>query len=110
VYVGGGTNEDIYFEDSGVRLYDAGANYLRFYKADYEDFRIFLGNDGCRLLTSGNVIGLQLPAKTLFFYNTGQLQLPNLASLPTSNLADGQLCMYLGILHSYYNSAWHSIA
>ena len=33
--VGGGSNEDIYFEDSGIRMYDAGSHVIVFYKSGY---------------------------------------------------------------------------
>jgi len=115
--VGGGTSEDIYFEDSGIRLYDANDNTLLFSRTSYATLAIWLQSSEATLVTSealgfrayGNIY-FTAGSQVFHMYSTGQLQLPNLASLPTSNLAEGQLCIYLGILHSYYNSAWHSIA
>ena len=51
--VGGGTNEDIYFEDSGIRLYDYGSRFLKFYKSGYAVFTIGLMSD-VRLETSAS--------------------------------------------------------
>lgn len=108
---GGGTSEDILFEDSGIRMYDRytpGSYKIALYKD--VDFFIFqrTSTTVCQLF---GLPTFQLVADTVPFslYSTGQLQLPNLGSLPTENLAEGQLCMSAGILHYYQDSAWHSL-
>ncbi|GAI63373.1 unnamed protein product, partial [marine sediment metagenome] len=42
--IGGGTNEDIYFEDSGIRMYDAGGRTINIYKAGYKYLQLALGS------------------------------------------------------------------
>ncbi|GAH52065.1 unnamed protein product, partial [marine sediment metagenome] len=42
IQVGGGTNEDIYFEDSGVRMYDYGTRIIRLYKSGYKIMQLGL--------------------------------------------------------------------
>jgi len=95
--VGGGTNEDIYFEDSGIRLYDAGGSGLIFYKAGLQSYFINMvasviitGGIGiCRIeYYSDNKIILNLVSKAFTFYPTGTLQLPNLSSAPTGHTGD----------------------
>ena len=95
--VGGGTNEDIYFEDSGIRFYDASGTGLVFAKSGLESAFINL--------TAPAVVfgGLSIPRiefyddnKTIincvnnafYFYSTGTLRLPQLETAPTAHVAD----------------------
>lgn len=81
--VGGGTNEDIYFEDSGIRLYDASSNTLRFYKSGLADLHIIPVSNGLGLGTSGSWFAIGCPTRGLYFYNTGFLKMPSVASQPS---------------------------
>jgi len=90
ISVGGGTDEDIYFEDSGVRLYDGGGQSLAIWKSGYKYLHINLTATGLGLVTDGQ-LGLQgsssptniiVGAKVFKFYDTAVLGLPNLASAP----------------------------
>jgi len=92
--VGSGTNEDIYFEDSGVRMYDryAPGHYrISFYKSnDFFTFEksgaatsILWALDTLQLVPGGN--------PPFNFYGTGQLALPVLSAAPTSNNINGEI-------------------
>jgi hypothetical protein len=119
VYVGGGTNEDIYFEDSGVRLYDAGASTLVFYKSSSIFFSLGLSSQislisSGSLLISASVSPLTLVSGTqqLRFYNTSQLKIGVSSSAPTSNNVYGEIIFdnlgASGQLH-IYTSGWRHI-
>lgn len=86
--VGGGTNEDIYFEDSGIRLYDVGTNALRFYKsASYNLFDIALGTSSVTLIAGTNLY-ISAGGMAFRFYNTGTLKFTPRASAPTGHEGD----------------------
>jgi len=95
--VGSGTSEDIYFEDSGIRFYDASGQGLVWAKAGLQS--------GFVLLHASAIAfgGLNIPRiefyndkKTIIncidnafiFYPTGTLQLCNLSSAPTGHAGD----------------------
>lgn len=84
--VGANTNEDIFFEDSGIRLYDYGNRMLKFYKAGYSVFSIYL-SDYLRLESSTH-FELVTSNKAFMLYSTGTLQLPQLEIAPTAHVAD----------------------
>jgi len=104
VYVGSGTNEDIEFEDSGIRLYDVGSSYLRFFQDGRADFVVHLGAGYLDLATSDEIIQLSAGLKHLLLRDTGTLQLPNLASAPTG--VTGGICMINNALNYWNGSAW----
>jgi len=142
--VGGGTSEDIWFEDSSIRLYDygigggAGSKGISF-KYSTLDFAAFYyygagaqttmqlkgGLTGYTILIDlaaytqlqksdgSNITALKLyPAGangTFYLYGTGQLQLPNLASNPTADLAAGQLAIVGNVLKIYDGASWSNV-
>ncbi|MBA7495757.1 hypothetical protein ES702_06346 [subsurface metagenome] len=142
--VGKGTDEDIYFEDSGVRMYDyeagggVGTKGVAFkYSTDIffglywhptshiGEIKIGAGSERL-LLTSLADSNYGLITNTyggstmrLFMYpsgghdfklyGSGQIELPNLGTLPTENLAEGQLCMLGGELYKYRSGEWSPV-
>jgi hypothetical protein len=97
---GGGTNEDIYFEDSGIRLYDASSNELIFARSGYSSLEIWLQNSTRANIVSGGQLGLiggsyvyvLASAKAYTFHKTGTLQFPSLSSAPTAH--EGDVCVH----------------
>jgi len=96
IKVGGGTNEDIYFKDSGVRLYDAGSAYLYFAKSGYSSFYLHLSSGHTYIYSFGQMhlkgasspLNLMAGGKSLNFYSGGTLQLPVLTSQPSAHSGD----------------------
>ena len=94
LYIGGGTNEDITFEDSGIRMYDMGGQVISLYKAGLKYLRLVLGSTYGQLATdgvlslSGNNIEIAASAKFFYFYTTGSFRLPALTSAPTAHQGD----------------------
>jgi len=97
VQVGGGTNEDIYFEDSGIRFYDASGSGLIFSKAGLQSFfinmistAISFGGIGIARVEvyNDNKIVLNAVNNALIFYSGGTLQMPSLTSAPTAHVGD----------------------
>ena len=83
--VGSATNEDIYFEDSGISFYDSGGRILRFYKSGYSFINIVLESGYGAIATSGNTFAIGASAGTLFYFrDPGTIQLPALTSAPTA--------------------------
>jgi len=78
---GGGTNEDIYFEDSGIRLYDAGSNILNFYKSGLALVSMYFSN-GVRLYTSGDFVSLHAGSYIFSCNNSGCFKFPSVVSAP----------------------------
>ena len=108
--IGGGTDEDIYFEDSGIRMYDYGTNTIRIYKSGVGDFRVILNAGVLHLWTTADNLVLGPNGRYFTFRQTGQLQLPQLSAAPTSGLVDGQLAVpTIGLLHNYHHSAWYLV-
>ncbi|GAH50400.1 unnamed protein product, partial [marine sediment metagenome] len=60
--VGGGTNEDIYFEDSGLRLYDVGGQCISLTKIDYSNLDIGISSNSVAISTLDESIKRQVPA------------------------------------------------
>lgn len=106
---GGGTDEDIYFEDSGIRMYDGGTNDIGFSKAGLSGFGITLESTGVALKSTENILKLIANTQLFLLYNTGQLGLANVGSDPVSNLAAGQLCSVSGVLKYYDGAAWKTV-
>ncbi len=81
--VGSTSQGYINFALSGIKFYDAGSQYLKFYKSGYSSLDIILGSgfngirsSGILLLSSGSTYGFAL-------YGTGEIQYPLLTSAPT---------------------------
>jgi hypothetical protein len=105
--IGAGTDEDIYFMDSGIRLYDGGSAYLRFYKSGVGQFTLNLTSGAVRLMADGymeitssvsptfiNVVG-----KNFYFYSAGFFKLPTIASAPSAAGMAGSLIWGNNRLH-----------
>jgi len=82
IQVGGGTDEDIYFEDSGVRLYDSSNQNIVFAKNGYANFAVRLLASQSQLITGGTSILFVTSSQDFCLYSTGVLGFPNLASAP----------------------------
>jgi len=107
--VGGGTNEDIYFEDSGIIFRDAGSRTVTITKTSYKGLYIGLQSTYLNLETDGTSLNLGSGGGYFkLFGGSGQLQLPALASDPTTNLANGQIAWVNGTLR-IYNSGWSNV-
>ena len=95
IQIGGGTNEDIYFEDSGVRMYDAGGRTINIYKAGYKYLQLALGGTAGVLNTDGKLqlsgvgrIELWASSRIFHLHSTGTLQIPYLTSQPSAHSGD----------------------
>ena len=88
IQVGGGTNEDIYFEDSGIRLYDAGGYALIFARAGLASAGVSMGSDWAAFVSAGTKVVLGNYLRNLIFWSGGTLQLPNLSSPPVGHTGD----------------------
>jgi len=116
IQVGYGTNEDIYFEDSGVRMYDAGNRTINIYKSGYKYLQLALGSAAGVLNTNGKLqlsgigsIELWATSKIFHLYSTGTLQLPNLSSAPTGHTGDVAFTNSDKQLKLYTYGAWRHI-
>lgn len=112
-YVGGGTNEDIYFMDSGIRFYDAGGNTINLYKSGYKYVQFALGStagifssDGKIQIIGGGNIELFASSQIFYFKTNGVIKLPILSSAPSG--VAGDFCRETSKLHIYYNG-WRYI-
>jgi len=111
ISVGGGTNEDIYFEDSGIRMYDYNtthANSLRFYKSGLKTLEVGFTATSIGLISSGH-ISLAAASAGITAWSSGQLGMTNLGGNPSSNLAAGQLCSVSGVLKYYDGATWKTV-
>jgi len=113
IQVGGGTNEDIYFEDSGIRMYDAGSRTINIYKSGYKHLQLALGSTAGALGTDGKLqlkgtgsIELWATSTVFYLYSTGTLQLPTLSSAPTGHTGDLAFDDGDGQTKLYTNGAW----
>ena len=94
--VGNGTNEDIYFEDSAIRMYDAGNRVINIYKSGYKTLQLALGSlanvvaslNGILQLSGYTDIQLWAASSIFNFYSTGTLKMPSLSSAPTAHQGD----------------------
>ena len=116
--VGSGVDEDIYFEDSGIRFYDASGSGLIFSKAGLQSFfinmissAISFGGIGIARVEvyNDNKIILNAVDNALIFYPTGQSQFPVLTSDPTENLAAGQLAIVNNVLRICNGVSWSNV-
>jgi len=97
IQVGSGTNEDIYFEDSGVRMYDAGSRVINIYKSGYKMLSFLLasaytrvaGGTGYFVLNASGKVLIEAGSSNFNFHTTGTLQLPKLGdTAPTEHDGD----------------------
>jgi len=94
--VGGGVDEDIYFEDSGVRMYDGGGQCIYITKTSYKTLILGIGATtvavgqqfGSNITFYQYDLYVDLLNKSFKFYNTGTLQLPTLVNAPTGHEGD----------------------
>ena len=95
--VGAGTDQDIYFEDSGIRLYDASGTGLVFAKTGLESAFILLNASAVAFgaLSAPRIefydddkTIINCVSKAFYFYNTGTIRLPALTSAPTAHQGD----------------------
>lgn len=104
--VGGGSNEDIYFEDSGISLRDVSGDTLQFYKSGLAWLKPKLGNDYISLQTDGSYFTIYVGNRLFYFFDTGKLKFPALSSAPGGAAAGDVAVCNLGILHDYYSGNW----
>jgi hypothetical protein len=111
--IGGGTDEDIYFEDSGVRMYDFGTRHIRFFKSGYAGIDFSLASSAYSEISSTGRLSLKAPndyvvltAASSNFYcrSLGVFSLPNLGSNPSGYT--GGICMVNNQLKYWNGSAW----
>lgn len=77
--VGARTDQDIFFEDSGIRLYDVGSNQLKFYKEGLADLSLYFSN-GVRLHTDGDFVSLNPGSNIFSFAERGVSKYPVLTA------------------------------
>ena len=118
IQVGGGTNEDIYFEDSGVRMYDAGNRTINMYKSGYKYLQLALGSTAGVLSTDGKLqlkgtgsIEMWATSGIFVFHSTGTLEFPILTSAPTAHSGDVCIEVSGGLdsdkrMHYHTGSEW----
>ena len=114
--VGGETNEDIYFEDSGVRMYDAGNRTINIYKSGYKYIQLALGSTAGVISTDGELqisgvgsMEFWISPYTFYLYSTGTLRLPNLSSAPTGHTGGVAFTDADERLKLYTQGAWRHI-
>ena len=101
--VGGGSNEDITFEDSGIRFYDSGSRTLAITKTSYESFYIGLQTTYIDLVSTG-YFRFGANGRPFLMQEDGVFVLNNLGSNPTG--VAGGICMVSGNLKYWNGSAW----
>lgn len=84
--IGAGTNEDIYFEDSGIRLFDYGSG-IAFRKDTNDFFRIVYSDLNVWIITDKDNINFATPTKTFTFFKGGTLGLSILEEAPAAHVA-----------------------
>lgn len=130
---GSGSEQEIYFKDSGIYMYDALTGYykqikwkygaldfakLTYVVDDFTDFYLYCPTKYVKLQTSDtfatvdtNAIRLQLKANMgwISVWTTGQLGLLNKSAAPTSNNCKGQIAAdFDGHLHNYL-AGWNKV-
>jgi len=111
--VGGGTDEDIYFEDSGIRMYDIGNRAIRIHKDATTYLTIDLNTSGLTTLIVNGSLKIAAGSNNFAFKNTGKLLLPPLDDAPTAN-ANGDIAMAsLGLAADmfkfYASGGWRNV-
>lgn len=120
-YVGKNTNEDIYFSDSGVRMYDSGGQCINITKTGYDILQfsissssVAIGNNSSygdmEIFSSGPSGEIRfrhyLDGMLMRFLYTGVLVLPRLStSSPPPGVAGG-ICMMSNQLYYWDGSGW----
>ena len=124
--IGGGTNEDIYFEDSAIRMYDAiSGNYKRIYfkystlnfcqlthytTSNITSLYLFgtstyytlvkqSGSICGEVVTNSGYLNLIAGSKTVRIYSAGFLQMPNVASQPSLTGKSGSFIYGNNFMH-----------
>lgn len=135
INVGGGTDEDIYFADSGIRMYDAvsgvlkrvywkyeAVNFARLsYKSDTTSswfyltsgaYSIYISQQSSTgvLRASGHRLELGAGNTEVKFFNTGQFTLDSVSSAPTENNYGGGIMIDQYGELKIYTTAWRHIA
>ncbi|MBA7540660.1 hypothetical protein ES705_32959 [subsurface metagenome] len=102
IKVGYGTNEDILFKQSGIRLYDAGSNNI-FFTAANSSLTFNFGSNYVKVRSMVERLYLSNASKTLVFYDTGALQHCSVWYAPSGhqgdmiyNDQDDYFCAYIG--------------
>ena len=135
-YVGENTNEDIYFSDSGIHMYDynsiatgVGFKYgtsTMFYNLQYSSstvaqtiqcgsYYINLGISSSSLviptlLTNRNEFGIVPGGEWFIFRGDGAIVLPDVSSNPASlGSTKGGICSVNGVLKFWNGSAWVNV-
>lgn len=96
IRVGGpGSNQEIYFKDSELYLYDAGNRYINIYKLGYKTLQFALGSTISGITSAGilslNSLGktqIQVGSNYFYFWSGGTFQLVNLETAPTAHPGD----------------------
>lgn len=118
VQVGGSTSEDIYFEDSGIRMYDYGSRIISVYKSGYGQFYLGLFSTSVRLESTQELtlmsaasknVKVTAGSKNFYFYYTGTLQLPSLTSAPTGHNGDITYNSSSGWFAFYAGGQWKHV-
>jgi hypothetical protein len=82
VQIGGGTNEDIYFEDSGIRMYDGSSNSIGISKSGLIGLGFYL-NASYSQIRSTSTLYMGASGVFLKLYTGGSFRLINKTSAPT---------------------------
>lgn len=104
-YVGSGTDEDIYFSDSGVRMYDAYSNQIYFSKSGLPSAYLSLSN-GLRIASTGTFVSLDAGGKIFSANSDGVFKLPNLSTSSPPPGHYGGICMMDNRLYYFDGSVW----
>ncbi len=114
--VGLGTDEDIYFEDSGIRMYDSNAlgvkGVIFRYGASEDFFRIgrYASATYLSIPSDKDLLRITTFHQEFSFWDTGQFQLPTMDDAPVANLVDGQVAAKTGgVWRMRVNAAWTTI-
>jgi hypothetical protein len=111
--IGGGTDEDLYFEDSGLRMYDYGTRHIRIYKSGYAGLDFCLASSTYSELSSTGRLSLKaandfvvmtVSSQNYYCRSGGVFSMPNLGSNPSG--VTGGICMVSGQLKYWNGSAW----
>ena len=97
IQVGAGTDEDIYFEDSGMIMRDGGNKAIVIEKSGYKTLQFLLtstytrvaGGSGYLVLDADSHVLIEASSANFYFHTTKTLQFPACGSTaPTAHLAD----------------------
>jgi hypothetical protein len=110
---GGGTDEDIYFEDSGIHMYDVGDYTIRLYKSNYKYLGFGMTSNTGTLKTDGYLSLVGVGQVTIgiggglgYAFSDGVIALPNLSTSSPPSAITGGICMMDNHLYYYDGSVW----